>query len=144
MEEEPLKIYDEMTIHYNYSYGGISKFFHELKENARLLGAKCKKCNTVWCPPRANCPKCYSDIEWITLPGTGTIYTFTVVYYPSSGWTGDKPYVCAYIKLDGADNAIMHWIKDVDITTIKIGTRVKVKFKEVREGKVSDFYFVLK
>ena len=72
----------------------------------------------------------------------------TYCYFP--GMTGDLirfldvPYVCAIIKLDGADTYMIHGVAppEAKLGVVKTGTRVKVVFREERTGSIADFYFV--
>lgn len=142
-DEDPLRIPDEMRTTYRYSYGGASPFFRALLTDDPVLKAtECQSCGTTWCPPRERCSKCHGDVDWIDLPGTGEVYSHAVTYYPSSNWDDEVPFATVYIQLDGADNAMLHWVKGVDPEDIQVGMRVEVVFEEEREGKVSDFHFV--
>ncbi len=134
---------------YLYSYGDISKFFKEAKENKRLFGTKCSKCGKVWMPPRTYCSDCYAGADWVPLTGNGTVMSCTYCFYAAGGEQKlaslvDLPYVLAAIQLDETDSCLLHTVvaKDRRPGVIKIGSRVKIAWREEREGKVSDFYFV--
>lgn len=133
---------------YLVSYGGITRFFKEIVENQRLMGTKCPKCGKVWCPPRAHCAPCYAETQWVPLSGKGTVMNATYCYYaarrlPLNDYV-DIPYILGLVKLDGADTWLYTIIMDKDmiLNTIKTGDRVRVVFREKREGKITDFYFV--
>ena len=141
--------YDEMIIHYKYSVGELSKFFVEIRDNAKLFGTKCTKCGFGYFPPRLYCNKCYTKCEWTELSGKGEIIAGTIAHFGVSAFTDKVPISIAFIRMDGMDMAIRHTIvmdeADYKIENMKKGTRVKVQFKpkEKREGKITDFYFVL-
>ncbi|MFX0139417.1 MAG: Zn-ribbon domain-containing OB-fold protein [Candidatus Hodarchaeota archaeon] len=141
--------YDEMTIHYQFSLAEISKFFREVRDNGKLFGTRCIKCGFGFFPPRVNCHKCYAPCEWVELSGKGEIVAGTLAHFGVSKFTQIVPITIAFIKMDEMDMAIRHTVlmdsKDLSMENLKKGTRVKVKFKpkEKREGKVTDFYFVL-
>ena len=135
---DPLEIPDIMCIRYKYSYGQQSRFFRELRDNARIMGAKCTKCGMVYCPPRANCSECYAPTEWVPVSNEGTVITCTQVHFSTSQFLSNVPYNCAYIKLDGADT----WMfQNIDAKEVKPGDRVKAVFREKRTGHISDFVF---
>lgn len=134
----PLETPDVMTIRYKYSYGQQSRFFRELRDNARIMGAKCTKCGMVYCPPRANCSECYVPTEWVPLSSEGTVVTCTKVHFSTSQFLESVPYQCAYIKLDGADTWLFH---NIDAPEARPGMRVKALFRERRSGRMSDFVF---
>ena len=51
----------------------------------RLVVPQCVNCGTFILPPQPFCFVCeHQEFEWVELPGTGTIYSFTVVRHPLS------------------------------------------------------------
>lgn len=139
--DDPLEVPDKMSITYKYTYGGQSRFFRELRDNKKIMGTKCKSCGLTFCPPRSTCSNCYGDVQWTELTGQGTVEGCTVVHFGTSEHVGKVPFVCAFIKLDGADFFIWHMIETDDVNSIKPGTRVKASFKDKRFGLISDFIF---
>ncbi|MEW6275451.1 MAG: Zn-ribbon domain-containing OB-fold protein [Bacillota bacterium] len=140
--DAPLEIPDKIEIFYKYTYGRQSRFFREIRENKRLYGARCPKCGKVFCPPRAGCPHCYQDTEWIPLEGTGTLMTYTIVYFSNSAFVRKVPFVCGYIKLDGTNFLMIQNVYMEDVNKARVGMRVKVHFQEERDGSITDLYFV--
>ena len=65
----------------------------------RLVAPRCTNCGTFVLPPRPRCFQCqHTEFEWVDLPGTGTVYSFTVVRQaPGSRPT---PYSLAYVDLE--------------------------------------------
>ncbi len=60
----------------------------------------------------------------------------------------EPPYIVGFVKLNGADTGIANFIKGIDledmkkaIERVKIGMKVRVAFKDIREGRVTDFFF---
>ena len=139
---DPLQIPYHMGITYKYSYAGLSRFFRELRDNCKLFATKCKTCGFTSMPPRPFCSHCYGDIEWVELPGAGTIETFTVQYFSSSEFVSKVPFLAALIKLDGTDGFILNNVEMDDISKAKVGMPVKVMFRDFRLGMITDFYFV--
>lgn len=139
--DAPLEIPDKFEIFYKYTYGMQSRFFREIRENKKLYGARCPKCGKVFCPPRAGCPHCYQDTEWVPLEGNGILITYTVVYVSNSASVRKAPFVCGYIKLDGTDFLMMQNVYMDDVSLARPGMRVQVRFHEERDGRVTDFYF---
>lgn len=104
----------------------------------RLTGSKCMGCGTILIPPQPRCFNCQHDLfEWVDLPGTGTIYTFTVVRHPLAPHLSQVvPYVSGVVELDGTQGAgarLIVNITDCDPETVKIGDRVKVVFDKVSD-----------
>jgi len=53
------------------------RFFAELA-NGRFMTTRCPACANTFFPPRTVCPECLGDeLEWVELPGTGTVYAFS-------------------------------------------------------------------
>jgi uncharacterized OB-fold protein len=145
-EFTPHEIRDRIKIDYKYTYGGQSKFFIEVMNNKKLLGTKCtnSNCGKVWMPPRINCSECYSRTEWIEMQQTGTIEVSTIVWYTTSAFIKSVPYSIGFIKLDGADTALLQGIFSENLVPSKVkkGRKVKAVFSKEREGKMTDFFFV--
>ena len=113
---------------------------HALK--GELAASKCTKCGTMLIPPQPRCFVCQNDsFEWVVLPGTGTVYTYTVVRHPlRPGLEDVVPYAAGMIELDGTQGAgarIQANIINCDVEQVRIGDRVKVVFE-----KISDTYAV--
>jgi uncharacterized protein len=138
---ETLEIPDQMRVTYKFSYGQQSPFFRALRDYGKLLGAKCDACNFTYCPPRANCSKCYGDTKWVELPGTGKVETFTTVYRATSAKGKVQPFICAYIRLDATDFVMLANVEMADHTKAKAGMKVQAVMKDVRNGMVTDFFF---
>jgi uncharacterized OB-fold protein len=144
-----LEYRDEMHIHYIYSVGELTKFFLEIRDNGKLFGTRCSKCGFGFFPPRLNCQKCYVPCEWIELSGKGAIVAGTLAHFGVSNFGDKVPLAIAFIKMDEVDMAIRHSVilqkTDKKMQNLKNGTRVRVQFKPEgeREGKITDFYFVL-
>jgi len=84
---------------------------------------RCTACSKVHFYPRALCPYCLSDTEWIDASGLGTIYSCTVTRR-----AGPIAYALAYVELDEGVSMLTN-IVDCDLDSLRIGDRVKVCFK---------------
>ncbi|MDB5703821.1 MAG: hypothetical protein JWN66_937 [Sphingomonas bacterium] len=119
-------------------------FWSAAKEE-RLTCAQCGNCHRFRMPPTPFCPHCRSqEIDWPTLPGTGTIYSYTVVERAVLPGTEDSiPYVPAVIALDGATPArLISNIVDSSLDSIRIGARVRVIFDVMPDGAAVPRYTV--
>ena len=139
--DAPFDVPDRWLATYRYSYGAQSRFFREILFNEKLYGTKCPGCGKVFCPPRAHCPHCYEETEWVPLCGEGRVESYTTVYFGTSAAVRKFPFICAYVKLDGADTVICTNIEMDDVAKAHVGMRVKAVFKEERDGMITDFYF---
>lgn len=129
---------------FNWSVGKYgSKLLHEIKENKRFVGIKCSRCGKVYVPPRKVCGPCYVAMdEIVPLSDEGEIVVCTILQFgfvdPSTGVQRPVPYACAFIKLDGADSTLPHFIDSTDPEKVKVGARVKAVFEEERTGSIMD------
>jgi uncharacterized protein len=112
--------------------------FWDAALEGRLVASQCTKCGTFLLPPQPICFACQGmTFEWAELPGTGTVYTFTVVRHPLAPHLVEVvPYVSGVIELDatqGAGCRLMANIIDCDPEAVRIGDKVRVVFEKVSE-----------
>ena len=138
-EVEPLTLKGQIAVPYTWWVGETgSRFLVSLRDDQKILGAKCSQCGTVYVPPRKNCGRCFVDInEWVKIADEGIITAYTIVHYTNPVQPVKTPFAYALIKLDGADVGFLHIIKQ-DLDKIKQGLRVKAKFKAERTGSILD------
>ncbi|HTT86762.1 MAG TPA: Zn-ribbon domain-containing OB-fold protein [Acidimicrobiales bacterium] len=100
----------------------------------RLVVQRCTACGTTRHPPGPVCPRCRStDADWATLPGTGRVFTYTVVrqaFIPSLA--SQLPYIVMAVDLDGAEGArIVSNLVDIDPAEVTIEMRVEVVWEDM-------------
>ena len=136
---------------YNYFAGETaSRFFDEIKDNARIMGRRCPKCNRALVPARSFCDACYvPTAEWVETGPGGQLEVFTIVNAKFPGLP-DPPLVIAYVTLDGADTALINVVTGMDLSDIGKAAalllhkpRVRAVFSKERAGKITDFHFEL-
>jgi len=137
-KENVLKAYYKIEAEFDYSYGKISRFFQEIKDNKRIMGTKCPKCGVVFCPPTSDCPMCWVPTEWIEVGPKGTMLHYTLINLPSLWQEKAVPFAIGLIKLDGADTGLMHFVEENDLLKLKNGLRVEAVFGEERKGYITD------
>jgi len=107
--------------------------FWEEALNGRLTLARCEQCGTFCSPPQPRCFVCQGGaFAWKTLPGTGTVFTFTVIRHPLAPDLREAvPYVTVLVELDGTQGAgarMLGNLTDCDPDQVRIGDRVQVYF----------------
>lgn len=138
---------------FNYTYfagESASRFFHELRENQRIMGTRCTKCRRLLVPARAYCDVCMAKTdEWIEVGPEGTLETFTIITTAFPGLP-TPPIVMAYVTLDGADTALINLVHGVDLSDIEVAAqklntlpRVRVAFVDEPQGRITDFSFTV-
>lgn len=126
----------------------VGGFLAGLKEK-KLLGRRCPSCSRVLFPARSFCDRCHVDtVDWVEVGHHGELQMFTIVYEPFPGMLVEPPYVLAYALLEGADTAVVGYVKGLDLTdvgtaarSLSTGTPVDVRFAAEPEGRVTDFWF---
>lgn len=149
--ENVLTIPAEWHIRYEYAAGEVtSRFLTSLKMQRKILATKCSKCGLVMLPPRAYCERCFVPVEeWVSVGNTGVIEAATIVCQKFENLP-EPPYAIAYVRLDGADTALINFVEGLDLSDVraaakalKPGTKVRVRFKDRPEGRITDFHYEL-
>jgi len=103
--------------------------FWDAAAEGRFLVKHCNACGKAHWYPRAICPHCFSpDTVWKESQGEGVIYTYSVMYRSPTG-----PYAIGYVTLDEGPAMLTNFV-DCDLSALKIGQRVKVKFTATEDG----------
>lgn len=136
--QDIVKAYYKIEAEYNWSYGQISRFFSELKDNKKIMGTKCPQCATVFCPPTSDCPKCWVPTEWVEVGPQGILLHFTIIHLPNLWMKRKVPYTLGLIKLDGADTGLLQFVDETDKEKLKGNPRVEAVFADERKGYPTD------
>jgi len=150
-DAEPLAIPGNWNFNYRYFAGETAtRFFEELRDNSRIMGTRNPVSGAVMVPARS-----FSDVdyveatEWVEVGNAGILEAFSIVgtKFPD---LPDPPFVLGYVTLDGADTAILNHVTGIDLSDIEAAAkillqqpRVRVVFKDHREGRITDFHFEL-
>jgi uncharacterized OB-fold protein len=103
----------------------------------RLVVQTCAACGTPRHPPGPMCPRCRSlDVRWQELPGTGTVYSYTVVHQAFlPALAAHLPYIVAVLELDGApDVRFISNLVEVGIEAVQVGMHVEVVWEDIGTG----------
>ena len=152
---DPISQAVTITGHWNFEYryfaGAVaSRFFNELKLNRRIMGTRVPSTGRVLVPARSFCDMSYERTgDWVEVGPDGTLDIFTIVAAKFPGLP-DPPFVMGYVTLDGADTAVLNYVRGVDLRDIEAAgqelmakPRVRAIFSDVREGRITDFHFEL-
>jgi uncharacterized OB-fold protein len=123
----------------------IGRYLSGLKAG-QLTGVRCNKCQRTVIPPRNFCEWCFRPMDdWVALPDTGTVNTFSLCYVTWDMIDLEEPQISAVIDIDGTQPlvGIMHLLGEVDPDDVKIGMRVQAVWKpaEEREGSILDIRY---
>jgi uncharacterized OB-fold protein len=116
----------------------MTKPFWDAARQDRLAVPRCTQCGTFRLPPTPICYNCQSEaVEWVDLPGTGTVYSYTVVHHPlHPDLSAVVPYVSGIVELDGTQGEgarMLANIIDCDPGEMAIGAPVVIVFDHVNE-----------
>lgn len=105
----------------------------------RLDVQRCTACGAHRHPPTEGCYRCASlDWAWDTLPGTGTVFTYTWVAHPLHPATKDRvPYNVTVVEVDGASDEpvrIVSNVVDASHEELAVGRRVALACEPVADG----------
>ena len=116
----------------------VNQAFWEGAKAGKLLMQKCADCGAwIFCP-RPICVDCNSDkLQWVSLSGRGTIFSFTVIRevvgQALRGFAPDIPYVTAWIDLEEGPRFCSNVI-GCPVEDVHIGMPVEVVFEDTGHG----------
>lgn len=127
----------------------ISRFLAGLREG-KIYGVRCRQCGRTVTPPRAFCELDFKPMdEWVELPDTGTVNTFSVCYVTWDMTRLRRPQIPAVIEIDGTTPRVgfLHLLGGVAGTSVEairrqvaVGMPVRAVWKPAREreGAITD------
>ncbi|OIJ28880.1 Zn-ribbon domain-containing OB-fold protein [Nocardioides luteus] len=119
----------------------IGRFLTGLRD-ATIVGGRLGDGRVAVPPPEFDPVTHQAVTEFVELPDTGTITSWTWVSEPVAGQPLGKPFAFALITIDGADTP---WLQAVDVASpddIETGMKVRARWAEERTGSVTDLVFV--
>ena len=117
--------------------------YRQFLNEEKLMGSKCKKCGTLFAPPRPICTKCFSsEMEWVEMKGKGKLAAFTCIavgppFMIKEGYDRQHPYCSGVVELEEGVRVVSR-VEGVDTTkpeTIKVGMPLTVEFLHRGEGE---------
>lgn len=102
--------------------------FWDALAEGELRVQRCSSCGTMRHPPRSMCSNCHSfDVEWITLSGVGSVYSYIVSHQAIHPALADRvPFATVIVELDEGPRMVSNLV-DVAPEEISIGLRVRLK-----------------
>ncbi|GAB3859889.1 OB-fold nucleic acid binding domain-containing protein [Nocardioides maradonensis] len=132
-----------VTVSFDYtrSVGPVlGRFLTGLREQ-RIVGARLSDGRIAVPPPEFDPVSHQAVGDFVDLPDTGVVTSWTWVTEPVKGQPFDRPFAFALITVDGADTP---WLHAVDVTSpdqIETGMRVRARWGEERDGLITDLVF---
>jgi hypothetical protein len=130
----------KVDLPFSYSAGRTaSRFLIELRDQQRIMGKRCPRCNRVTVPAQLFCKECFTKTDdWVEVGPEGILITFTVVYREENHHPKEAPLAYGIIRLDGADTSFVHLLAETDEAQLQPGMRVRAVFSEKRIGHILD------
>jgi uncharacterized OB-fold protein len=133
-----LRAQHAVTFSYRRSAGGAIERFLGGLARGELWGSRAADGRVV-IPPVDHDPEtgAASD-EFIRIPDTGLVCSWTWVAAPSPAHPLDRPFAFALIELDGAATALLHVVDVADESEMVTGMRVRADWRASRVGSILD------
>jgi uncharacterized OB-fold protein len=114
---------------------GFTEPFWQAASEDRLVAPRCARCGRFRLPPTPFCPSCQSDdVDWVTLSGDATVYSYAVVR--GLPWLPDLTLVPVVVELPDAPGArLVSNVVRVSPDHVHIGMRLKVVFDGIAGGR---------
>jgi len=129
---------------YKHSTGEvIGRFLAGLKEQKRIWGQRVAGLGVVVPPVGYSEHDGSAGGEWIEVKPTGVVTAAAVVHQAVEGLHPyPAPFAFVLVKLDGADTAMAHVVKD-RVEAVRVGARVEAVWKpdDERIGSIRDIAF---
>ncbi len=120
------------------------KFFQALKEEEKILGTVCNRCDITYVPMKLFCERCFAELnETVDVGDTGKLVSFSVVHLDLDGKKVNPPQMVGLIELGNSQAKIVHLLGEVKPTDLRSGLTVKAVWKMPlgREGKITDIQY---
>ena len=137
----PLHEQRVMEFPYKHSTGPtIGRFLAGLKEQKTIWGQRVARQGVV-APPVGYSEVDASDVgEWVAVKDTGVVTAVAIVHHPIQDLhPSSSPFAFVLVRLDGADTAMAHVVKD-NLDKLKVGARVQAVWApdDQRTGTIRD------
>ena len=130
-----------VTSRYTFGLAG-ERFFRAIKDEGRIMGTHCPKCDHTYVPATLFCERCLGKLEeWVDVGSQGEVHTFTLLYQNYDGSTREVPEIIAMVAF--GDGGLIHRLSGVEPDDVEIGMLVEAVFKDPpdREGSILDIAF---
>jgi len=133
--------------HFLYTAGiAGERFFTTLRDEGKILGARCEDCDLVYVPPRIYCERCFNELGEENLIDVGTrghIRSFTIARLDKEGERLPEPEIFALIDFGSPTASLLHKLGEIDPQDVVIGLEVEavLRPKEERQGWITDIEY---
>ncbi len=118
----------------------LSRFMTGLRDGT-VLGARISDGRVVVPPPEYDPVTHEAVTDLVEVGQSGTVTTWTWVSSPVHGQPLEHPFAFALVLLDGADTPILHAVDARSPEAMSTGMRVRVRWRDDRQGHIQDLLF---
>jgi uncharacterized OB-fold protein len=118
-------------------------FWAGLRER-RFAAPRCRRCGDFGWIPYPACRTCLStDLEWVTLSGRATIYSYSVVHRGPGAFNDDVPYILVLAEMEERPRPMLVLAQLVlcPPDEVRIGMPVEVTFTDIPDEAVTLYAF---
>lgn len=106
-------------------------------EAGQVTATRCRVCNKVYFPPRADCFSCLaSEMEWFPVTGKGKLVTFSTLRYAPAGFEKDVPYTIAVVDFGGF-KVFGRIDREIPEEKLSVGMELGIKVNELPNGQLN-------
>jgi uncharacterized OB-fold protein len=138
---DPIIVKHHYEVDYLHSYAQDSPFFAGLA-NRKLLGSRCAACSITYATPRGHCMECGGATEWVELPQSGRVHTYTTCHFGGEAFLKETPFTLVLVEFDGVDTLFLSRLLGAEAAEVSIGMPVRARFLRNSKFKATDVYFV--
>ncbi|HWI42817.1 MAG TPA: OB-fold domain-containing protein [Nocardioides sp.] len=118
----------------------LGRFMTGLRDG-RFVGARLDDGRVVVPPPEFDPVTHQAPTDFVDLPDTGTVTSWTWVSEPVKAQPFDRPFAFVLVTLDGADAPILHALDVASADEVTTGMKVRARWSSERSGAITDFVF---
>jgi uncharacterized OB-fold protein len=85
---------------------------------------------------------CGGKTEWFELPREGRVHSWTVCYFAAQEFLKEVPFTLVLVEFDNVQTLFLSRLIGVERADIKIGMKIKARFRRKATWSVRDVYFV--
>jgi len=119
-------------------------FWAGLRER-RFQAPRCKNCGDFGWIPYVACRTCLStDLEWVSLSGRATVYSYSIVHRGPGAFNDDVPYVLILAEMEERPRPmlVLAQLTDCPLPEVRIGLPVTVAYTDVDGEDVTLYSFI--
>ncbi len=111
----------------------IARHWRLKEQRYNLVGTTCPQCGAMSFPPRQVCPQCGAEgSEPYAFSGRGSVWSFTTIYEPPTGYEEITPYTVALVQLEEGP-LVTAGLTDLGETKPEIGMEVEMVTRRLRQ-----------